>query len=137
MKRRIMVGAFTLSTGYYDAYYRQAQQIRRLIKDDFQAAFKDVDILLGPTAPQPAFSLGEKIGDQIAMYLQDIYTIAGNLAGLPAMSIPAGFSSSLPVGLQLIGNYLDEATILAAAHQFQQRTDWHQRVPEAVHVGVQ
>ena len=137
VKRRIMVGAFTLSTGYYDAYYRQAQQIRRLIKDDFQAAFKDVDILLGPTAPQPAFSLGEKADDQIAMYLQDIYTIAGNLAGLPAMSIPAGFSSSLPVGLQLIGNYLDEATILAAAHQFQQRTDWHQRVPEAVDVGIQ
>ncbi len=137
VKRRIMVGAFTLSTGYYDAYYRQAQQIRRLIKDDFRTAFKDVDILLGPTAPQPAFSLGEKADDQIAMYLQDIYTIAGNLAGLPAMSIPVGFSSSLPVGLQLIGNYLDEATILAAAHQFQQRTDWHQRVPKAVDTGVQ
>ena len=132
VKRRIMVGAFTLSTGYYDAYYRQAQQIRRLIKDDFQAAFAEVDILLGPTAPQPAFSLGEKTGDQVAMYLQDIYTIAGNLAGLPAMSIPAGFSSDLPVGLQLIGNYLDEASILAAAHQFQQRTDWHQRVPASM-----
>ena len=129
VKRRIMVGAFTLSTGYYDAYYRQAQQIRRLIKNDFQQAFKEVDFLIGPTAPQTAFQLGEKTDSQIEMYLQDIYTIAGNLAGLPAMSIPVGFSSKLPVGLQLIANHSQEGTILSAAHQYQQRTDWHKCVP--------
>jgi len=135
VKRRIMVGAFTLSTGYYDAYYRKAQQIRRLIKNDFQTAFEQVDILLGPTSPQPAFKLGEKTEDQVAMYLQDIYTIAGNLAGLPAMSIPAGFSSKLPVGVQLIGNYMQEGRILNAAHQFQQQTDWHLRSPGSVDAG--
>lgn len=135
VKRRIMIGAFTLSTGYYDAYYRKAQQIRRLIKIDFQTAFEQVDILLGPTSPQPAFKLGEKTDDQVAMYLQDIYTIAGNLAGLPAMSIPAGFSSKLPVGVQLIGNYMQEGRILNAAHQFQQQTDWHLRSPGAVGAG--
>ena len=134
VKRRIMIGAFTLSTGYYDAYYRKAQQIRRLIKNDFQTAFEQVDILLGPTSPQPAFKLGEKTEDQVAMYLQDIYTIAGNLAGLPAMSIPAGFSSKLPVGVQLIGNYMQEGRILNAAHQFQQQTDWHLRSPGSVDV---
>lgn len=135
VKRRIMVGAFTLSTGYYDAYYRKAQQIRRLIKNDFQTAFEQVDILLGPTSPQPAFKLGEKTEDQVAMYLQDIYTIAGNLAGIPAMSIPAGFSAKLPVGVQLIGNTMQESRILNAAHQFQQHTDWHLRSPDSIDVG--
>ena len=129
VKRRIMTGAFTLSTGYYDAYYRKAQQIRRLIKNDFDQVFNEVDFLVGPTAPQPAFLLGEKTENHIEMYLQDIYTIAANLAGLPAMSIPVGFSSKLPVGLQLIGNYLAEGTILTAAHQYQQRTDWHKCFP--------
>jgi aspartyl-tRNA(Asn)/glutamyl-tRNA(Gln) amidotransferase subunit A len=105
-----------------------------LIKNDFQTAFEQVDILLGPTSPQPAFKLGEKTEDQVAMYLQDIYTIAGNLAGLPAMSIPAGFSSKLPVGVQLIGNYMQEGRILNAAHQFQQQTDWHLRSPGSVDV---
>ena len=130
VKRRIMVGTFALSTGYYDAYYRKAQQIRRLISNDFKNAFEQVDILLGPATPQPAFRLGEKTDDQVSMYLQDIYTIGGNLAGLPAMSIPSGFAAQLPVGLQLIGNALDEARLLATAHQFQQQTDWHLRSPE-------
>tara|TARA_B100002003_G_scaffold95549_1_gene89046 strand:- start:17536 stop:18990 length:1455 start_codon:yes stop_codon:yes gene_type:complete len=129
VKRRIMVGTFALSAGYYDAYYRKAQQIRRLIKNDFSSAFDSVDILVGPTAPAPAFKIGEKSEDQIAMYLQDIFTIACNLAGLPAASIPVGFVDGLPVGMQLIGNYLDEATILRVAHQFQLQTDWHGRVP--------
>jgi len=130
VKRRIMVGTFALSAGYYDAYYRKAQQIRRLIKNDFDGAFNDVDILVGPTAPAPAFKIGEKSEDQIEMYLQDIFTIACNLAGLPAASIPAGFVDGLPVGMQLIGNYLDEATILKVAHQFQMQTDWHKRIPD-------
>jgi aspartyl-tRNA(Asn)/glutamyl-tRNA(Gln) amidotransferase subunit A len=129
VKQRILVGAFALSAGYYDAYYRKAQQIRRLIKNDFQAAFKDVDILLGPTTPGPAFKIGEKAGDQISMYLQDIYTIASNLAGLPAMSVPAGMNAGLPVGFQLIGNYLEEGRLLNTAHQFQQQTNWHQLLP--------
>jgi|TARA_Y100000310_G_scaffold340204_1_gene435190 aspartyl-tRNA(Asn)/glutamyl-tRNA(Gln) amidotransferase subunit A len=129
VKRRIMVGTFALSAGYYDAYYRKAQQIRRLIKNDFANAFESVDILIGPTAPAPAFKIGEKSEDQIAMYLQDIFTIACNLAGLPAASIPVGFVDGLPVGMQLIGNYLDEATILRTAHQFQLQTDWHGRIP--------
>ena len=125
-----MVGTFALSTGYYDAYYRKAQQIRRLISNDFKNAFEQVDILLGPATPQPAFKLGEKTDDQVSMYLQDIYTIGGNLAGLPAMSIPSGFADQLPVGLQLIGDHLDESRLLATAHQFQQQTDWHLRSPE-------
>jgi aspartyl-tRNA(Asn)/glutamyl-tRNA(Gln) amidotransferase subunit A len=129
VKRRIMVGTFALSAGYYDAYYRKAQQIRRLIKNDFDSAFEKVDILVGPTAPTTAFKIGEKSEDQIAMYLQDIFTISCNLAGLPAASIPAGFVDGLPVGMQLIGNYLDEATILQVAHQFQMKTDWHRRMP--------
>ncbi len=129
VKQRILVGAFALSAGYYDAYYRKAQQIRRLVKNDFQEAFKSVDILLGPTTPGPAFKIGEKKDDPIAMYMQDIYTIASNLAGLPAMSIPAGMSSGLPIGLQLIGNYLDESKLLNAAHQFQTNTSWHQKMP--------
>jgi len=131
VKRRIMVGCFTLSAGYYDAYYKKAQQIRRLIKNDFLEAFSDTDILVGPVSPTTAFNIGEKSDDQIAMYLQDIYTTAANLAGLPAMSIPAGFSEHLPVGLQLVGNYLDEQTLLRVGHQFQQRTAWHRQLPSA------
>ncbi len=129
VKQRILVGTFVLSAGYYDAYYRKAQQVRRLIKNDFVEAFKEVDILLSPTAPAPAFRIGEKSGDQIAMYLQDIYTIASNLAGLPAISIPAGMNGQLPTGLQLIGNYLDEARLLNVAHQFQLQTNWHRLSP--------
>ncbi|MEX2489529.1 MAG: Asp-tRNA(Asn)/Glu-tRNA(Gln) amidotransferase subunit GatA [Pseudomonadales bacterium] len=129
VKRRIMVGSFALSAGYYDAYYKKAQQVRRLIKNDFVEAFREVDVLVGPVSPSTAFKIGEKSDDQISMYLQDIYTIASNLAGLPALSIPAGFSNDLPVGLQLIGNYLGEQTILRVAHQFQQHTDWHRTFP--------
>ncbi len=129
VKQRILVGAFALSAGFYDAYYRKAQQIRRLIKNDFQNAFKEVDILLGPTTPGPAFKIGEKSDDPVAMYLQDIYTITANLAGLPALSIPAGLNAGLPTGMQFIGNYHDEGRLLNVAHQFQQKTDWHQRVP--------
>ncbi len=129
VKRRIMVGTFALSAGYYDAYYRKAQQIRQLIKQDFVEAFKSVDVLVGPTTPTTAFKLGEKTDDQIGMYLQDIYTISSNLAGLPAMSVPGGIRQGLPIGLQLIGNYLDESRLLNVAHQYQQVTDWHQQLP--------
>ena len=131
VKQRILVGAFALSTGYYDAYYRKAQQVRRLIRNDFQEAFKTVDLLLSPTAPTPAFRIGEKSDDQVAMYLQDIYTISSNLAGLPAISIPAGMHGHLPTGLQLIGNYLDEARLLNVAHQYQLQTNWHKLSPPA------
>ncbi|MCQ3829296.1 Asp-tRNA(Asn)/Glu-tRNA(Gln) amidotransferase subunit GatA [Microbulbifer elongatus] len=127
VKRRILVGSYALSAGYYDAYYNKAQQVRRLIKQDFVDAFDKVDVIMGPTAPNPAFKLGEKNADPVAMYLEDIYTIATNLAGLPGMSIPCGFARGLPVGLQIIGNYLDEARMLNVAHQFQQATDWHQK----------
>lgn len=130
VKRRIMVGTFALSTGYYDAYYRKAQQIRRLIKNDFVEAFRQVDVILGPVTPSPAFRLGDKVDDPVSMYLQDIYTIASNLAGVPAMSVPVGFSRGLPVGMQLIGNYLDEARILNVAHIYQQLTDWHLQAPD-------
>jgi aspartyl-tRNA(Asn)/glutamyl-tRNA(Gln) amidotransferase subunit A len=129
VKQRILVGAFALSAGFYDAYYGKAQQIRRLIKEDFLNAFANVDILLGPTTPGPAFKIGEKTGDPVSMYLQDIYTISANLAGLPAMSIPVGFSAGMPSGMQLIGNYLDEARLLNVAHKFQQETDFHQQLP--------
>lgn len=129
VKRRIMVGTFALSAGYYDAYYRKAQQIRRLIKNDFVNVFEEVDMIIGPIAPSTAFRLGEKIGDPVTMYLQDIFTIASNLAGLPAASFPAGFVDGLPVGIQVIGNYLDEASILQLGHQFQLQTDWHKRTP--------
>ncbi|MFV8782287.1 Asp-tRNA(Asn)/Glu-tRNA(Gln) amidotransferase subunit GatA [Microbulbifer sp. SA54] len=127
VKRRILVGSYALSAGYYDAYYNKAQQVRRLIKQDFVDAFQKVDVIMGPTAPNPAFKLGEKNADPVAMYLEDIYTIATNLAGLPGMSLPCGFAHGLPVGLQIIGNYLDEARMLNAAHQYQQATDWHQQ----------
>ncbi len=131
VKRRIMIGTYALSAGYYDAYYLKAQQCRRLISNDFQDAFKDVDVIMGPTAPNPAFRFGEKTDDPIAMYLEDLYTINTNLAGLPGMSIPAGFVEGLPIGLQIIGNYFDEARLLNIAHRYQQETDWHQRIPEA------
>ncbi|WP_226704963.1 Asp-tRNA(Asn)/Glu-tRNA(Gln) amidotransferase subunit GatA [Microbulbifer elongatus] len=131
VKRRILVGSYALSAGYYDAYYNKAQQVRRLIKQDFVDAFQKVDVIMGPTAPNPAFKLGEKNADPVAMYLEDIYTIATNLAGLPGMSIPCGFAHGLPVGLQLIGNYLDEARMLNVAHQFQQASDWHQKTAPA------
>ena len=129
VKNRIMVGAFALSAGYYDAYYRKAQQIRRLIKNDFLEAFKSVDAILGPTTPGPAFKIGENVDDPQAMYLQDIYTISANLAGLPAISLPAGFIDGLPAGVQLTGNYFEEATLLNIGHQFQSHTDWHARLP--------
>jgi aspartyl-tRNA(Asn)/glutamyl-tRNA(Gln) amidotransferase subunit A len=132
VKRRILIGTYVLSAGYYDAYYLKAQQIRRLIADDFTQAFKKCDIIMGPTAPSTAFKAGEKADDPVAMYLQDVYTIATNLAGLPGMSIPAGFSNGLPVGLQLMGNYFDEARMLDVAHAYQQVTDWHQKAPEGI-----
>ncbi|PQA43164.1 Asp-tRNA(Asn)/Glu-tRNA(Gln) amidotransferase GatCAB subunit A [Amnimonas aquatica] len=131
VRRRIMIGTYALSAGYYDAYYLQAQRVRRLIKQDFDAAFAQCDVILGPTAPETAFALGAKQADPIAMYLQDIYTIATNLAGLPGMSIPAGFSGGLPVGLQLIGPYWSEARLLNVAHRYQQVTDWHRQIPAA------
>jgi aspartyl-tRNA(Asn)/glutamyl-tRNA(Gln) amidotransferase subunit A len=127
VKRRIMIGAYVLSHGYYDAYYLQAQRIRRLIANDFVEAFKSCDVIMGPTSPSTAFKLGEKAADPVQMYLSDIYTIAVNLAGLPGMSIPCGFVGGLPVGLQLIGNYFAEGALLNVAHRYQQATDWHQR----------
>ena len=127
VKRRILVGTYALSAGFYDAYYRKAQQIRRLIKQDFTDAFKQVDIIAGPTTPNPAFGIGEKVSDPVTMYLEDIYTIAVNLAGLPALSMPVGFAGELPAGMQLIGRDFDEGRLLAAAHQYQQRSDWHLR----------
>ena len=127
VKRRIMIGAYVLSHGYYDAYYLQAQRIRRLIADDFVEAFKHCDVIMGPTSPSTAFKLGEKAADPVQMYLSDIYTIAVNLAGLPGMSVPCGFVDGLPVGLQLIGNYFAEGQLLNVAHRYQQATDWHQR----------
>jgi len=130
VKRRIMIGAYTLSAGYYDAFYLKAQKLRRLISQDFARAFEDVDLIAGPTTPEVAFRTGEKTDDPISMYLQDIYTISVNLAGLPGMSVPAGFVAGKPVGLQLIGNYFDESRLLNAAHQFQQQTDWHLQSPE-------
>ena len=129
VKRRIMVGTYALSAGYYDAYYLKAQKARRLVRDDFRKAFEHVDVIMGPTAPTPAFKLGEKTEDPIGMYLSDIYTIAVNLAGLPGMSIPAGFVRETPVGLQIIGDYFSEARLLNIAHRYQQVTDWHNRVP--------
>ena len=129
VKRRILIGAWVLSTGYYDAYYLQAQKVRQLISGDFARAFEEVDIVAGPTTPTPAFGIGQKTGDPVQMYLNDIYTIGANLAGLPAMSVPCGFSGALPVGLQLIAPHLSEARLLQTAHHFQRETDWHARVP--------
>ena len=129
VKRRIMIGTYALSAGYYDAYYLKAQQMRHLISDDFKRAFEQVDVIMGPTSPTVAFNVGDKTDDPVAMYLADVYTIATNLAGLPGMSLPAGFVGNRPVGLQLIGNYFDEARLLNVAHQYQLATDWHQRMP--------
>jgi len=130
VKRRIMIGTYALSAGYYDAYYLKAQQIRSLVRQDFIDAFKQVDLIMGPTTPGPAFKIGEKSEDPVTMYLSDIYTIAVNLAGLPGMSIPMGFVNKMPMGLQLIGNYFAEAQLLNAAHCYQQATDWHTLMPE-------
>ncbi len=129
VKRRIMIGAYVLSSGYYDAYYLKAQKVRRLISADFKQAFEKVDVIMGPTSPTPAFGLGEKADDPITMYLSDIYTIAVNLAGLPGISIPAGFTNKMPAGLQIIGNYFAEAKLLNVAHKFQQISDHHQQIP--------
>ena len=132
VKRRILVGAYCLSAGYYDAYYKKAQQVRRLIQQDFTGAFKDVDVIMGPTCPNPAFGFGAKGGNPVAMYLEDIYTIATNLAGLPGMSIPCGLADNKPCGLQIIGNYFEEGRMLNLAHRFQQATDWHCKAPEGI-----
>ncbi|MFN3496487.1 MAG: amidase, partial [Hydrogenophaga sp.] len=131
VQRRIMIGTYVLSHGYYDAYYLKAQQIRRLIAQDFQNAFEQCDVIAGPAAPTVAWKIGEKSDDPVANYLADIFTLPGSLAGLPGMSVPAGFGEGgLPVGLQLIGNYFKEADLLQAAHAFQQATDWHVKSPE-------
>ena len=141
VKRRIMIGTYVLSHGYYDAYYLQAQKLRRMIADDFQACFTQCDVIAGPVAPTVAWQLGAKGDDPVANYLADIFTLPASLAGLPGMSVPAGFGEAqvqdsgtgtpqgLPVGLQLIGNYFQEGTLLHAAHAFQQATDWHTRAP--------
>ena len=129
VKRRILVGTYALSAGYYDAYYRKAQQIRRLIQQDFLTAFDQVDVIMSPTTPHTAWRLGEKTEDPVAMYLEDIYTLSVNLAGLPGLSVPAGFSQGLPVGLQMVGPHFAEQQLLGVAHQFQTATDWHTRRP--------
>jgi aspartyl-tRNA(Asn)/glutamyl-tRNA(Gln) amidotransferase subunit A len=135
VQRRIMVGTYALSSGYYDAYYLKAQQLRHLISDDFKKAYEKVDVIMAPATPETAFNIGEKSDDPISMYLSDIYTIAVNLAGIPAMSIPVGFvdtasGKSMPVGMQIMGNYFEEAKLLNVAHKYQQVTDWHSRLPE-------
>ncbi|MFV9614651.1 MAG: Asp-tRNA(Asn)/Glu-tRNA(Gln) amidotransferase subunit GatA [Gammaproteobacteria bacterium] len=135
VQRRIMVGAYALSSGYYDAYYLKAQQLRHLISDDFKKAYEKVDVIMAPATPATAFNIGEKTDDPISMYLSDIFTIAVNLAGIPAMSIPVGFADtssgkSMPVGMQIMGNYFEEAKLLKVAHQYQQQTDWHKQMPE-------
>jgi aspartyl-tRNA(Asn)/glutamyl-tRNA(Gln) amidotransferase subunit A len=132
VKRRIMIGTYALSAGYYDAYYLKAQKTRHLISDDFTQAFQQVDVIMGPATPATAFKLGEKTDDPVTMYLNDIYTIAANLAGLPGLSIPVEPVNGLPVGLQLIGNYFAEAKLLNVAHKYQQETDWHRLIPEAM-----
>ena len=130
VKRRILIGTYVLSHGYYDAYYIQAQKVRRLIAQDFKQAFTQCDVIMGPTAPSVAFDLGEKSSDPVQMYLSDIYTSAASLAGLPGMSVPVGFGEkNRPVGLHIIGNYFSEASMLNTAHQYQQVTDWHQKMP--------
>jgi aspartyl-tRNA(Asn)/glutamyl-tRNA(Gln) amidotransferase subunit A len=133
VKRRILLGTYVLSAGYYDAYYRKAQQVRTLIRRDFERAFETCDVIATPTTPGPAWKAGELIDDPLAMYLADVYTVTANLAGLPGLSLPAGFTSAgLPVGLQLIGRPLDEVTALRAGDAFQRHTDFHERVPPAV-----
>ena len=130
VKRRILIGTYVLSAGFYDAYYKKAQQSRRMIKNDFVKAFSEVDVIMSPSSPSSAFKIGSKTEDPIEMYLEDLFTISSNLAGVPAMSIPHGFSKNLPIGLQLIGNYLEESKILNFAHQYQKNTDWHKRNPD-------
>jgi aspartyl-tRNA(Asn)/glutamyl-tRNA(Gln) amidotransferase subunit A len=130
VQRRIMIGTYVLSHGYYDAYYLQAQKIRRMIANDFQQAFTQCDVIAGPVAPTVAWALGEKSADPLSSYLADIYTLPASLAGLPGMSVPCGFGAhGMPVGMQLIGNYLQESRLLNVAHQLQRQTDWHQRRP--------
>lgn len=129
VKRRILVGTYALSEGYFDAYYLKAQKLRRLIKEDFVKAYQEVDVIMGPTSPSTAFKLGEKTTDPVSMYLADIFTISTNLAGLPGMSVPCGLVDNKPVGLHIIGNYFDEARILNVAHQYQKATDWHEKAP--------
>jgi len=129
VKRRILVGTYALSAGYYDAYYKRAQKVRRLIRDDFSRAFKDVDVIMGPTSPETAFKLGAKADDPVNLYMADVFTIAVNLAGLPALSMPSGFINGLPAGTQVIGNYFQEGRILNVAHRYQMATDWHQQAP--------
>lgn len=129
VKNRIMVGTYALSAGYYDAYYLKAQKIRRLIKNDFTSAFAEVDVILGPTTPNPAWKLGEKNNDPVAQYLEDIYTITANLAGIPGLSMPAGFVDGLPVGVQLLAPYFQEGRLLNVAHQYQLISDWHKQAP--------
>jgi aspartyl-tRNA(Asn)/glutamyl-tRNA(Gln) amidotransferase subunit A len=130
VKRRIMLGTYALSAGYYDAYYRKAQQVRTLITHDFDGAFREVDVLVTPTSPTAAFGIGEKITDPLQMYLVDIFTISVNLAGVPAISVPCGFTSGgLPIGVQMIGRHFDEAKVLEVAYAFEQSTTWHLRRP--------
>jgi aspartyl-tRNA(Asn)/glutamyl-tRNA(Gln) amidotransferase subunit A len=130
VKRRIMTGTYVLSAGYYDAYYLKAQRVRALIAEDFKRAFTEVDVLVSPTTPTPAFAIGAKMNDPVTMYLNDIYTIGANLAGLPGISVPCGFVGALPVGMQIIGGHFTEERILNVAHRFQLETDWHKRAPE-------
>ena len=129
VKRRIVLGTYALSSGYYDAYYLQASKVRRMIKHDYDQAFEKVDLILGPTTPTTAFKLGQHTADPLAMYLADIYTVSANLAGIPAISLPCGMSEGLPIGLHLQGRSFDEATLLKAAHQYQQVTKWHEQRP--------
>ena len=130
VKRRILVGTYALSAGYYDAYYLKAQKVRSLIARDFSDAYKEVDLILGPTTPDIAFKIGEKMNDPIAMYLSDVYTVSTNLAGLPAISIPMGFKENMPLGLQIIGKHFDEENILRISHLYQKETDWHLMEPD-------
>ncbi len=131
VKRRIMLGTYALSAGYYDAYYLKAQKVRRLIRNDFDAAFQQVDLLIGPTTPSPAFRAGEKVGDPLAMYLEDLYTVTANLAGIPGLSMPCGSTrSGLPIGVQLLAPAFHESRLLHAAFHYQQHTDWHTRKPK-------
>ena len=132
VKRRILIGSYVLSAGYYDAYYKKAQQVRRLIKKDFDEAFLNVDVIMTPTTRGPAFDIGSKGSDPIQMYLEDLFTISANLAGLPAMSLPNGNIENKPIGLQIIGNFLDESSILNFAHMYQTKTNWHMYTPEGV-----
>lgn len=137
VKRRIMVGTYALSEGFYDAYYKKAQQIRRMIRQDFIDALQEVDVIMGPTTPHPAFKIGEKTSNPIDMYMEDIFTLSLNLAGLPGMSVPCGTTGGLPIGLQIIGNYFAESKLLNVAHQFQQATDWHQQAPAGINLAAQ